>query len=412
MFPLQVNPERLSQYFDEFTQIGQTDEGGSQRTTFSPAHFAAREWFQNAALQAGLGFEIDRAGNHSARLNCAPAAAPTLLLGSHLDSVPNGGQYDGVLGVLAALEVLLTLKDSGLQLPFQLEAIDFTDEEGTVSGLLGSLAITGQLTPEMLAKPRCGHEYFQQGLERAGLSLAGVVSAQRAPETIRGYLELHIEQGSRLLAAGTHIGVVTSIVGINAYHIHFLGRADHAGTTPMPQRQNAAQGASAFLLDVHALVSEEYPNCTVNIGQIHLDPGAFNIVPAKATLNLEFRAPNDETLAAIDAEILKLAQTTAKKYNLRANAEFLSQHEAAPMSLEIQTAIQQAADHLGLKTMQLSSGAGHDAQSLAKICPTGMIFIPSVGGASHSPREFSEWADCLNGANVLLQTVLNLAKSA
>jgi len=344
--------------------------------------------------------------NHSARLNCGPAKAPTLLIGSHLDSVPNGGRFDGALGVVAALEVLLSLRDAEINLPFNLEAIDFTDEEGTISGLLGSLALAGKLTSQMLAEPRGGREKLVAGLSHAGLTEMGLLSAGRTAESLAGYLELHIEQGPRLLAAGAGIGIVTSIVGIGSCRLTFAGRADHAGTTPMDARQDAAQGASDFTLALHQRVRTDYPNCTANIGRMDFAPGAFNIVPERVAVALEYRAPDPVIFESLEAGLLKLANESARKFGLGLAVEYLGKHAPAPMAAEVQTTFQRAAESLGLAAIPLTSGAGHDAQSLASLCPAGMIFVPSVGGASHSPREFTEWQDCVNGANVLLLTIL------
>jgi len=358
---------------------------------------------------AGLEFKSDSAGNHSALLHCADPGAATLLLGSHLDSVPNGGRFDGAIGVLSALEVLQTVQDARLDLPVHLEAIDFSDEEGTFHGLLGSEALTGKLEPEVLLEPRGGREAFLRGLSDAGLSEEGLFSARRQPASLAGYLEVHIEQGSRLIDAQADIGVVTAIVGINSYRLIFLGRADHAGTTPMDARLDAGQGASAFILAARKRVMEDFPECVVNVGAVNFEPGAFNIVPERASLSLEFRAPDATTFEKVATALLELAREEAQRFGLALESEYLGKHQPAPMSEAVQTAFHEAAETLDLKAIPLASFAGHDTQSLAAICPAGMIFIPSIGGASHSPREFSEWEDCVNGANVLLQAALGMA---
>jgi beta-ureidopropionase / N-carbamoyl-L-amino-acid hydrolase len=404
-----IKPDRFKSHFTALAKFGATQTGGVNRPTFSPEHFAARDWFRSTALAAGLQFNVDGAGNHAAKLVCGPQEAPSLFLGSHLDSVPNGGRFDGALGVVAALEVLLSLQDYAIQLPFNVEAIDFTDEEGTLSGLLGSFAFAGKLDPQTLTEPRGGLEKLSQGLTQAGLTTASMLSANRSPAELAGYLELHIEQGPRLKTANAKIGIVTSIVGIDSLRLYFRGRSDHAGTTPMDARQDAAQGASLFALKLHQLVREQYPNCTANIGDMHFSPGAFNIVPETVSVAMEFRAPDPNTLANLKTDIIKIARKAADKNDLRLEIENLGRHAPALMSEKIQKALKQSSEKLGLKTIALASGAGHDAQSLADICPTGMIFIPSVGG-SHSSREFAEWDDCINGANVLLQTVLKLGQ--
>jgi len=405
---LRIDAKRFKENFKALSQIGATPEGGVHRPAFSADHLAARAWFRERIETAGLNFHMDTAGNHSAILPCVVPGAPTLLLGSHLDSVPNGGRFDGAFGVLAALEVLQTIQEAGSVHPINLEAIDFSDEEGTHIGLLGSLAVAGKLTPENLRKNRGGRQAFLDGLVRAGLEEDGFIKAARNPKSLVGYLEVHIEQGERLISAGAQIGVVTSIVGLGFYRITFTGRADHAGTTPMQNRLDAAQGASAFTLATRRLVLDEFPDCVANIGQMEFQPGAFNIVPDRAILALEFRAPNHDTFNRLETALLALAQREADRYGLGLQREFLGREEPAPMSETAQRAIGQAAGSLELQSIPLTSYAGHDAQSLATRCPVGMIFIPSIGGASHSPREFSEWEDCLNGANVLLQATLNI----
>ncbi len=407
---IRINPDRFRSNFEALSQIGATPDGGVHRPAFGPAHLEARVWFQETAEAADLEFHIDSAGNHSALLRCADPGAPTLLLGSHLDSVPNGGRFDGAIGVLSGLEVLQTVKDAELELPVNLEAIDFSDEEGTFHGLLGSEAVAGKLESEVLLEPRGGRDAFLRGLSDAGLTEAGLFTAQRDPTSLAGYLEVHIEQGSRLIDAKADIGIVTAIVGINSYRLTFLGRADHAGTTPMDVRLDAGLGASAFILSSRKLVMENFLECVVNVGALSFVPGAFNIVPDRASLALEFRAPDAATFEKLEAALLELANKEAQRFGLTLETEYLGKHDPAPMSKVVQAAFHNAAETLHLKSISLASFAGHDAQSMASICLAGMIFIPSVGGASHSPREFTEWQDCVNGANVLLQAALNLAR--
>ncbi len=270
----------------------------------SEAHLAARAWFRAQAESVGLETHVDGAGNHSALLRCASPGAPVLLLGSHLDSVPNGGRFDGALGVIAALEVLQVVQSASLRLPFHLEAIDFTDEEGTLVGLLGSAALAGNLTAQELETPRGGRENLLNGLRRAGLTEAGLLSDGRDAHTLAGYLELHIEQGPRLRQAGLPIGVVTGIVGIASYRLTFIGRANHAGTTPMQERLDAAQGAAAFILAVRALVVGEFPGCTANVGLVNLLPGAYNIIPGAAVVGLECRAADLPTFKHLEQALL------------------------------------------------------------------------------------------------------------
>lgn len=405
---LRVNSDRMLDAFNQLASIGATADSGVDRPTFSEAHLAARKWFRQHIESSGLEFRTDGAGNHSAFLPCEDPNAPTLILGSHLDSVPNGGRFDGALGVMAALEVLKTVRENRISLKVHLEAMDFTDEEGTLVGLLGSAAVAGHLSKENLEKPRGGREKLLEGMARAGLTDASMLSAARRKESLAGYLELHIEQGKRLERAGTNIGIVTAIVGIWSYRLSFIGKADHAGSTTMEDRRDASLGASAFTLMAREMVMRDFPNCVVNVGKMDFAPGAFNIVPARVDVSLEFRSPDEAEFNRLDQALLKLAGEQAARFGLELKTEFLGKHSPSLMNEKVRTAFADSCSDLGLTQMSLSSGAGHDGQSLADLCPVGMIFVPSVDGASHSPREFTKWEDCVNGANVLLQAALRL----
>ncbi len=408
--PMQINASRFLSDFNALAVIGGTTHGGVTRPTFSPAHLEARSWFSTQVRKAGLEFHIDGAGNHSAVLRSPNPAAPTLLLGSHLDSVPNGGRYDGALGVVAALEVLRTIQEAGLRLPVHLEAIDFTDEEGTLVSFLGSEALTGSLTTGELQKPRGGRQALLAGFRRAGLEETGLLTARRDPDSLAGYLELHIEQGPQLFSAGVDIGLVSEIVGIASLRLTFTGFANHAGTTPMATRKDAGLGAAAFILAARQLVLDQYPDCAVNVGALRLYPGAFNIIPGRAELALEVRSGDPVKLDNLQANLLERAQGEAEVFGLGLEVTMLGLHAPAPMDPRAQQAIQDAATDLGLSTQIMVSGAGHDAQNLAPICPAGLFFIPSVNGISHSPYEISRWEDCVNGANVLLGAALRMAR--
>jgi N-carbamoyl-L-amino-acid hydrolase len=409
---LRPNADRMRDAFNELShsqRLGATGDGGVHRPTFSGAHLAARAWFREQIERAGLEFRTDGAGNQSAFLVCGEQDVQTLLLGSHLDSVPNGGRFDGALGVMAAFEVLRTIKDAGLRLKVHLEAIDFTDEEGTLVGLLGSAALAGHLHPDHLQNPRGGREALAEGMKRAGLSDESMLSAARPRDSLAGYLELHIEQGKRLERAGIAIGIVSAIVGIWSYRLSFIGRADHAGTTSMDDRLDASLGASAFTLAAREIVINDFPGGVVNVGKMEFAPGAFNIVPSRVDLALEFRSPEGEEFKRLDFALLQCAHQEAERFGLELQAEFLGKHSPTLMSEKVQHVFAEVCDEMGLRHVSLTSGAGHDAQSFDGLCPVGMIFVPSKEGASHSAREYTEWEDCVTGANVLLQAALKLA---
>ncbi len=406
---IRINPNRLRADFDALSQFGATASGGVNRPAFSPAHLEMRRWFHEKARQAGLEILSDGAGNHSARLRCGPDGAKYLLMGSHLDSVPDGGRYDGALGVLAALEVLRTVQEQRLKLPYHLEAIDFTDEEGTLVSFLGSFAFCGLLTAADLEKPRGDPQALAEGLQRAGLTHESILAARRDPAQLAGYLELHVEQGSRMEKAGVQIGAVTHIAGIRFFRLTYTGSPGHGGTIPLEERRDAAWGASAFTLAVREIVMGGFPECFANVGRVEYRPGFFNTIPQQAELALEFRSPDPDQFDRLEQALFENAREQAQRFKLELNIEFIGKRDPARMDARIVSAVRESAAALGLSCTSIISRAGHDAQALATICPTGMIFIPSQGGLSHSPLEYTRWEDCVNGANVLLQTVLRCA---
>jgi N-carbamoyl-L-amino-acid hydrolase len=402
---LHVDGERLRADFEALARIGATPEGGVDRPALGEAHLAARAWFLERARADGLETRVDAAGNHSALLAAREPAARTVLLGSHLDSVVRGGRYDGALGVLAALEALRTVRDAGLELPVTLEAIDFTDEEGTLVGLLGSRALAGTLSPELLASPRGGRDALVAGLERAGLDEARLADARRDPATLAGYVELHIEQGPALERAGADIGVVTSIVGSRSFRLAFVGEARHAGTTPMDARRDAGLAAARFTVGVHDLAAARRPACVATVGRIELEPGQFNVVPGRAEVALELRAADVSQLDGLERDLLALAPAQG----LEVAVEPVGRWEPCELDSRVQAAIADAAVELGLGTLELPSWAGHDAESLAAVTASGMLFVPSRGGVSHAAAEYTPWEACVRGADVLLGAALRLA---
>nr|MBN1229563.1 Zn-dependent hydrolase [Anaerolineae bacterium] len=408
---LRINSERMLDDLNELAQIGATPEGGVHRPALSDADLAAREWFTQKARAEGFSVQQDGAGNVSARLLCGEAGARTVMCGSHLDSVPHGGRFDGALGVVAGLEALRTVRDSSLSLPVHLEVMSFTDEEGTWIPLMGSQALTGNLTTDKLASPRGGLAAFDARLAAAGTNREQALTASRDPQSIKAWVEVHIEQGSRLEEAGRSIGVVTGIVGISSYWLNFLGRADHAGTTPMDRRLDAMRGVAEFVQQSRELVMNRFPAGVVNCGCVRVEPGAFNIVPERARVSLEFRHADAGKLDAMREALLNLALHVVEVEGLGVEVEQMGIHQPAPMHREVVGAIEQACDRLGLSRTSLSSYAGHDTQMMAEITQAGMFFVPSLGGFSHSYRENTPDEDCIHAGDVLLHTVLQLAAS-
>ncbi len=406
---LKINAERLLGDLNELARIGATADGGVNRPALSPADLEARAWFQRKIAEAGLTYAIDGAGNQSALLLSEPPSEKRILAGSHLDSVPNGGRYDGALGVLVALEALRRLKETGITPAVTLEAVNFTDEESAIMGLLGSRAVVGDLTAEDFASCRMPEAELTERLSAAGLSRESMLSARR--NDVLAWVELHIEQGRRLENAGIDIGVVDAIVGIRALRVSFRGEAAHAGTMPMPQRRDALWGAAQFVLRAREHVMSVHAPGVCNVGVIGAEPGAYNIVPAEVHFALEFRHGSDGQMDAMQADLISLLESCAAEFDLSVSWEATPPVRPAGMSETVMTAIERGAESLGLSHQRLLSFAGHDTQNVSSIAPAAMFFVPSVAGISHNPREFTSDADCVNGGNVMLQTLLELLRA-
>ncbi len=403
-----IDDRRLRATFEALTTDGKTGEGGLNRPALSSAHLKARATFTELIAKEGFAKRTDGAGNLSAQWEAAGATASTLLLGSHLDSVPNGGRFDGALGVAAAFEVMQSLRDTGIAPRVNVEVIDFTDEEGTWVSLMGSRAFTGQLSAHDLDHPHGPPGAFDRALTRAALTREGILSAVRTDTSLRAFLELHIEQGPRLETRQTDIGIVSAMVGIFKYVVTFTGLANHAGTTPMDRRRDAAQGAAGFVLQVRQTVMREFPKCVANVGHLTLAPGAYNIVPETAACALELRAATESRAQELEAALRAAASEVAAQHNLKADFTFVQSVSPRAMDPALQSIFKSAADGLGLTSCSLLSLAGHDAQNMAARCPAGLIFVPSRDGVSHSSREFTRWEDCVSGCQTLFEAARRL----
>ncbi len=402
---------RLRADIEALARIGRDPEGGISRPAWSPAHEEARAWLVERLRAAQLAFRVDPAGNVFGRLG---DGEPVVLTGSHIDTVPHGGPLDGALGVLAGLECLRTIAGAGLRLAHALEVAAFTDEEGRFYGFFGSRAMTGSLDTVIAARLTDPTGLpLGEAMGRAGFDLARAPGALRDPRTIAAYVELHIEQGPWLEAKGVPIGVVEGIVGIRRRRLTFVGQPDHAGTTPMDRRRDAFFTAAEYATKSRETVVRGGAGRSVTtIGVVEVWPGVPNIVPARARLLQEIRDPEPEVLERLSKRTLALGRRVAKRRGLTLEVEDLMQAEPIGMSPRVQSLIEAEARALGLATKRMPSGAGHDAQILAVVTDAGMIFIPSQGGHSHRPDEWSDWEAIERGANVLLGTLLRLANAA
>ena len=405
---ISIDSQRLRADFDALADIGATKGGGVSRLALSNEDLAARAWFADRVEEAGLQVKDDEVGNLSGWLPAADPGAQTLMIGSHLDTVPNGGRFDGAIGVLAALECLRSIKASGLKPRCHLEAINFTDEEGTWKSLFGSNGLIGKISANDISDTLHDNLTFRAALHRAGIRLDELHRARRDPESILAYLELHIEQGKRLHEQNRDIGIVDRIVGRTTYNVVFYGEAAHAGTTTADERRDALQGAAAYIIAAHKLVAEGYPEGVVNCGHVAVQPDSFNVVPAEASLRIEFRHPDTATLKDMETQLIGLAQDCARQYRLTVVTERALHRAAERMSGYLFRQIETACQAEGARCAAIASYSGHNAQIMNQMVPAGMIFLPSVDGISHNPREHTKWRHVEIGANILLRTILQL----
>ncbi|MET6991127.1 Zn-dependent hydrolase [Sediminicola arcticus] len=403
---LAVNQNRLEASIFELAKFGIKPNGETSRVAFTDADIASRTYLINLMKNAGLQVHIDFAGNIIGRREGTDGTKKIIAFGSHTDTVPDGGNYDGCVGSLAALEVALTLNENNIVTNHPLEVIIFSNEEG---GLLGSRALAGALSPEaLLVKNNSGFTQGE-GANRLGGDVSKIEQAARKKGELAAFLELHIEQGGILYGENIDIGVVEGIVGIKWWDVEITGFANHAGTTPMNMRKDALLAASKFIIAVNEVTNSIEGKQVGTVGRISADPGAPNVIPGKVLLSLEIRDLSSERIMQVFNGIQKRAEEIATESNTTISFHPIDANaKPALTDKTIQEAIASSANNLGLTLKQMQSGAGHDAQDMALVAPAGMIFVPSKDGISHSPKEFTSAKDMANGANVLLQTILKL----
>ena len=403
---IRANPKRMEERILALSEFGKNPEGGVSRVAFSEADIQARKYISGLMEQAGLKVRTDAAGNIFGRKDGRNLKLPLILFGSHIDSVPKGGNYDGDVGVIGALECIELLNEHKIQTDHPLEVVVFTDEEG---GLVGSKAVAGELLQDALKIVSHSGKTIEEGIRAIGGDPQKLANAKRQSSELLAYLELHIEQGGILESENIKIGVVEGIVGINWWEITVAGFANHAGTTPMKNRKDALV-AAAKLIQAVSVVATNMPGRQVaTIGKIHAEPGAPNVIPGKVTMTLEIRDLDKEKIDHVFAEVRESANKIASETGTTISfAPVEATAVPAPTDERLRKMIDESAKKLGFSTKFMPSGAGHDAQDLARITPVGMIFVPSVGGISHSPKEFTTPQDMANGASVLLHTILRL----
>ena len=400
-----VDGARITQHLAALGEFGKNPQGGVSRVAYTDADRLGREAVLGWMREADLNPSVDAAGNLVGHRPGRDAGLKPLVLGSHVDSVPEGGNYDGDVGSLSAIEVARTLAASNTQLRHPLEVVIFQNEEG---GTIGSHAVGTGLGAAELDRVSQSGKTIREGIRFLGGDPDKLASVRRAKGDLTAYLELHIEQGGVLDDAKIPIGVVLGIVGIRHWDVTVEGFANHAGTTPMNRRRDALLVAARCIDMVNRQVRSVPGRQVGTVGRIRVEPGAYNVIPGRVVFGLELRdleeAKVRELFQAIRGECQRLSREGGTTISFQESLTI------APALTDpgIRRSIAAAARSLNLKTLALPSGAGHDAQEIARIAPVGMIFIPSVGGISHSPKEFSRPQDIENGANVLLRTLLAL----
>jgi len=407
---LEIDIQRLKQDIQALSEIGRNQSHGIYRMAFSEGDMAGRDWLKQRIQDAGLAFHQDGAANLHARLNWQENTA-SVMTGSHIDTVPGAGHLDGALGVLCGLEALRVLKENNIQLQRPVELVAFSDEEGRFGGMFGSQALSGDISPEwILQATDLQGETLVDAMSEQGLDAMQALDAARTPESIHAFVELHIEQGPVLDQEGINIGVVEGICGLRRWEVTLEGTANHAGTTPMVMRNDAFQGMAEFATQIERILQEHGgPVSVATIGRAELFPGAANVVPGEARFSLEFRDLESDTLDALSDAFRLTLSTIARRRQLM--FEFKEQSNILPVSCDpdIRAMISRNSEQLGYSQRELPSGAAHDSQKLARITRTGMVFVPSKSGRSHSAAEWTAWSDIEAGANVLLHTLYQLA---
>lgn len=400
----QIDRDRLVQAIQQLAQIGQLPNGGVQRLAFSREDMAARQLVQQWMRAAGMSARTDPAGNIIGRYDGKYADAPALATGSHIDTVPNAGHYDGAYGVLAGIEVVRSLHEHSMRLNRAIEVIVFADEE---SSMIGSKAISGSLNRDPQQYTRLDGTSIQHCLQQVGGNWESISAARRSPKDFAAFVELHVEQGPVLEAIDKQIGIVEGIVGQRRYRITIAGTPRHAGTTPMSMRQDALVAAAHVVIAVNRLANQAGQQ-VATVGYLQVLPNAANTIPGRVEMQLDIRDLSDRHIDEILTELQREMVAIAAQTGTRMDMELHLHNIPAPAKMTIQSAIAAVCESLNYSYAYLPSRASHDAQEMAKFTDMGMIFVPSQGGVSHAESEYTSPKQCECGANVLLQVLVAL----
>ncbi len=405
-----VNRDRLWEHLMELGEVGKEGSGGVTRFSFTPMEQKAKSIVSRYMVEAGLEVREDAIGNLIGRYNSKNLQLPTVVVGSHIDTVPSGGKFDGALGVLGGIEALHTMHEQNISVDHPIEVIAFTDEEGARFhfGMIGSRAFAGTLTSNDLLSMDKDGTTIHEAMQLYGLQPEQLSTCARPQKDIKAYLELHIEQGKVLESKYLSIGIVSGIAGPLWLNFTIVGEAGHAGSTPMAFRADALQGAVEIIHMMQQRVLKE--KITVGtVGQLTILPGAVNIIPGEVRFTLDLREIDENIRNVVEGDIRTQAHAICEEHGLHLEIVDLQRVAPAQCSPKIQSVIDTVCNKRNIGRMRLMSGAGHDGMQFARLCPIGMIFVPSKNGISHNPSEFSSPDDCAIGAEVLNHTLLELS---
>ena len=408
--PYLINAKRLKTDIENLAQIGRREGSGLFRMAFSDGDIEGRQWFMERLQQSGLDIYEDGAANIHGRLNW-DNQTPSVMTGSHLDTVPGAGHLDGALGVLVGLECLRRIKEENLSLQYPLEVVAFSDEEGRFGGMLGSQAIAGKHTPESIESAiDLNGIRLVDAMKQQGYDAMQALHARRNPKSIHAFIELHIEQGPILDQMGFSVGLVDSIAGLFKWEVSLIGTPNHAGTTPMHMRNDAFQALAEFSSQIQRVLDENGSERSVaTIGKVDISPGAANVVPGKVVFSLEARDTDPRVLNDLRNAFRRALSAIARRSNVMFEFTVLSEIDPVKCDVGLIKEMKKVADNLKIPSLQMASGAAHDTQFIASITRAAMIFVPSKDGRSHSTAEWTDMEHIEKGANVLLNTLVEIA---
>jgi len=405
---MEIEIKTIIDRIEELYECGLQDDGSHTRMAFSQADQKGRDKFIGYFKELGIEPGVDEAGNIIARMEGEDSSLPAIAIGSHLDTVPDGGKYDGVLGCMAGLAICETFIKNGVKPRHSIEVIVFTDEEGFRfgSGLFGSSAICGKDLGISESDPDIYGETRKAVMKPYGISLEKIYKAKRKADSLHCFLELHIEQGARLYKSQMPIGVVTSIAGVSRVEVQVAGEANHSGSTAMPDRRDALAATADFIGKLPELVNQYGNEFTVaTVGSIRVEPNSVNVIPGSCTFSLEIRDQDEQLIRLLEERSKSSIEKACGRNGCTCRFKKLSYHRPGPMTDWVAGGIERAVKRRGIPYLKMPSGAFHDSIVMAEVFPTGMIFVPSINGISHSRHEFTEAEDIKRGLNVLLEAV-------